>query len=440
MYHERPANAMFPAAYSVFPFGRFYAILAAMDKRFLTFYSDTPKYTHAPGLDVMRQLMTRLGDPQKKLRCIHIAGTNGKGSCACMTSAMLQAAGYRTGLYTSPDLTGPWERMKVNGVDITLESFAEITADVRDACTGLNEPSFFEKMTAAAFLYFAQQGCDCVVLEAGLGGRLDATNIIDAPVVSVIMPIGLDHTAQLGNTLAAIAGEKAGIVKPGCPVVSAPQPAEAMAVIQERCDAVNTPLRVVDINNLHLLSRSLSCQRFDYGEMKNISISLLGDHQLQNAAAAIEAAKVMGLEEISIRAGLAKASWPCRFEYIPGTPPFILDGAHNGHGTAALAAALRTYFPKQKLTFIMGVMADKDWQTMTERMEPLAARFICLAPEGERALPAEVLAGSLSVPARTAGTPEEAAALARQYPDPVCAFGSLYYVGALRQFLKDGMI
>ncbi len=410
-----------------------------MDDAFLQFYTATPKFTHAPGLEVMDALCARLGDPQRELRCVHIAGTNGKGSCAAMVCAMLRAAGYRTGLYTSPDLTGPWERIKVDGVDITLPELRAVTQRVKAACAGLEEPSYFEKLTAAAFLYFAERRCDYVVLETGLGGRLDATNVIKRPAVSVIMPIGLDHTAVLGDTLTAIAGEKAGIVKPGCPVVCAVQPPAAEAVIRARCADAGAPLRVVDINKVHPLSHSLAGQRFDYGDMEDLSLALLGRHQAENACAAVEAGRTLGLSEADIRAGLAAAHWPCRFEYVPGAPPFLLDGAHNGHGAAALAAGLAEYFPRTRFTMVMGVMKDKSWEEMLDILSPLAVRAVCLAPEGPRALPAAELAAAFTargVPAEPAGGLDRVLALCRAHDEPVCACGSLYYIGYLRRMLK----
>ena len=405
-----------------------------MDRDFLQFYTDTPKFTHAPGLEVMERLCARLGDPQRRLRCVHIAGTNGKGSCAAMVCAMLRASGRRTGLYTSPDLTGPWERIKVDGVDIDLKDFAAVTEQVKAACGGLEELSFFEKLTAAAFLYFAGRRCDTVVLEAGLGGRLDATNVIEKPAVSVIMPIGLDHTAVLGGTPEAIAGEKAGIIKPGCPAVCAPRTPEAEAVIRARCGAVGAPLHLVDITQIHPLSHDLSGQRFSYGDMDDIGLALLGRHQVENACAAIEAGRALGLCEADIRRGLATVRWPCRFEYIPGAPPLLLDGAHNGHGAGALAAGLRDYFPGRQFTVLMGVMEDKPWREMVDVLTPLAARFVCIAPEGPRALPAETLAAAVrGVAAETANGLDQALALCRAHEEPVCACGSLYYIGYLRE-------
>lgn len=404
--------------------------------KFLEFYTETPKYTHAPGLDVMRSLMARLGEPHRALRCIHIAGTNGKGSCAAMTASVLQAAGYRTGLFTSPDLLTMAERIRVNGVNITTCDFAGITARVQAACKGLEEPSYFEKITAAAFLYFAETNCDYVVLETGLGGRLDATNVIEASACSIIMPIGFDHTGVLGHTLSAIAAEKAGILKPGSSAVCACQAPEAMAVIQKVAGENDVPIHLVDITKACTLSHSSSGQMFSYGNLENLELSLLGPHQIQNACAVLEAARVLGIGETAIRTGLKTVKWPCRFEYLPGTPPFLLDGAHNAHGAAALAAGLREYFPGQKFTMVMGVMADKDYSDILALMEPLAERFITLAPNSPRALPPGELAAMIkTVPAVTAGSLDEALVLAKGYGAQVCAFGSLYYIGTVRKKL-----
>lgn len=405
---------------------------------FLDFYTATPKYTHAPGLDVIKALMARLGVPQRRLRCVHIAGTNGKGSCAAMTASVLQAAGYRTGLFTSPDLVTMTERIRINGVNITMSDFADITARVKAACRGLEEPSYFEKITAAALLYFAEQGCDYVVLETGLGGRLDATNIIESPVCSVIMPIGFDHTGVLGDSLPAIAGEKAGILKPGCPAICAPQEKDALQVLQQAAAEKNVPFLVIDITKIIPGSHSPAGQVFSYGDMERIELSLLGRHQVQNACAVIETARILGIDKGAIRAGLKAAQWPCRFEFFPGTPSFLLDGAHNAHGAAALAAGLREYFPGQKFTMVMGVMADKDYTDILALMEPLAERFITLAPDSPRAMPpAELGAMVRTVPAAAADSIGEAVAMARAYGDPVCAFGSLYYIGTVRALLTE---
>ena len=422
---------------SSFPFANGCDIIRNMDGHiFLRFYTDTPKYTHEPGLSVMRELMRRLGDPQDQLRCVHIAGTNGKGSTAAMTAAILRAAGYRCGLYTSPDLTGLWERIKINGVDITLSELSDMTDRVRHACEGLPEPSYFEKITAAAFLYFMEQQCNSVVLETGLGGRCDATNLIKDPLCSVITPIGLDHTAQLGNSLSSIAGEKAGIIKPGCPVVCAPQKEEALHVIQQAAEDNRSPFHLVDITSINILSRSPSGQVFSYKDMQDISLPLLGDHQTVNAACAIKAAQLCKIGAAEIRAGLKSAVWPCRFEYFPGKPPVILDGAHNAHGAAALTEGLRTYFPGQRFTMLMGVMADKDVSGILALTEPLAERFICLAPDTARALSPDALSAMIqSTPTQIAQSPDDALRQAKAFPEPICAFGSLYYIGELRKLI-----
>ena len=243
---------------------------------------------------------------------------------------------------------------------------------------------------------------------------------------------------MLGDTLAAIAGEKAGILKSGCPAVTAVQPPEALTVIQDRAMTVGAPLHKVDITKLSLLSRFPAGQRFSYDGMEDVFLPLLGRHQAENACAAIEAGRALGLDDDAIRAGLRAAQWPCRFELMATDPPFVLDGAHNGHGAAALAAGLKEYFPAQRFTMVMGVMADKPWREMLALMEPLAARFICIAPEGPRALPAADLAAAIqTVPAETADTLPEALAKCRAHGGPVCAFGSLYYIGQLRELLKE---
>ncbi|MCC8356975.1 MAG: bifunctional folylpolyglutamate synthase/dihydrofolate synthase, partial [Oscillospiraceae bacterium] len=372
----------------------------------ITYYTETPKDTHEPGLSVMEALMARLGNPQASLRCVHIAGTNGKGSCAAMLSAVLRAAGYRTGLFTSPDLNGLWERIQIDGESISLSALETVTGQVRQAAVGLPEPSFFEKLTAAAFLYFQQERCDYVVLETGLGGRLDATNIIQNPACAVIMPVGLDHMDRLGPDIAAIAGEKAGIIKPGCPVVCAGQPPEAEAVIRAVSQEQGAPLYMTREDQLTVLSESPVGQVISYDGLEHISLSLAGAYQRRHVCAASETARVLGVEEQALRAGLAGARWPGRFEYFPGSPPFLLDGAHNPHGAAALAQGLARYFPEERFTFLLGAMADKDCQGIVDALEPLAARFICLAPDSLRAMPPADLAALVR-----AAPPQGAAAL-----------------------------
>ncbi|MCD7748837.1 MAG: bifunctional folylpolyglutamate synthase/dihydrofolate synthase, partial [Oscillospiraceae bacterium] len=276
------------------------------------------------------------------------------------------------------------------------------------------------------------------VLETGLGGRLDATNIIQSPVCTIIMPVGLDHMDRLGPDIASIAGEKAGIIKPGCPVVCAGQLPEAEAVIRAVSQERGAPLYMTREDKLTVLSESPAGQVIFYDGLEQISLSLAGAYQSRNVCAVIETARVLGVEEKTLRAGLAGARWPCRFEYFPGSPPFLLDGAHNPHGAAALAQGLARYFPEERFTFLLGAMADKDCQGIVDALEPLAARFICLAPDSPRAMPPADLAALVhAASARCTVSLEEAVTLARRHQEPVCACGSLYYVGALRKKLME---
>lgn len=403
----------------------------------LEFYQNAEKFRHEPTLERMKALLHALGDPQKKLRFVHIAGTNGKGSCAAMLSSICRRSGWRTGLYTSPHLWEFCERIQVDGVNITHDDIARLTQTIANAAASLPPLNFFERVTALGLLYFAEQDCDIVIFECGLGGLYDATNVIEAPEISVIMPIGLDHTAVLGSTLAQIAGEKAGIIKPGCPVVCAQQEPEALAVIEKRCREQNAPLHMVDINSIAPLSDSLDGQAFRYRE-RTLRIALLGTHQPENAAAAVECAQLLGLGDEAIREGLSAARWPCRFEVVERKPPFILDGAHNPHGAAALAKGLRRHFPNERFCFIIGCMADKDADGILAALLPLAQCVYCVAPDSERALDAAALAARiqtvLAIPCASAA---EAIDRARKDQRPVCACGSLYLTGAIREQVKN---
>lgn len=403
----------------------------------MNFITALGKFSHAPGLSFMRALSRALGEPEKGRAFVHVAGTNGKGSTSAMIAAISRAAGLKTGLYTSPDLTDIRERIGVNEVNITKEDFARLTtpiARVADTVSGL---SYFEALTALGFLYFAEQSCGLTVLECGLGGRYDATNIIETPRCSVIMPIGLDHTAVLGDTLPKISAEKAGIIKPGGAVVCAPQRSEALPVIEAACRTQGASLQMVDINKIRSVETSSDGQVFSYKEYKNLHISLLGAYQLQNACAAVEAAQVLNLTERAVREGLVAARWPCRFELARKAPPFILDGAHNPQAALSLADGLCAIFPGQRFVFLMGIMADKDYDAVLRVMEPLAERFVCFTPDSPRALPAGELAAHVrGVPAMAAQSLEEAVSICLNSEKPVCAFGSLYYIGYVRKLLQ----
>ncbi len=402
------------------------------------------------GLSSIGALLARLDNPQDKLRYVHVAGTNGKGSVCAYLNAILQAAGLKVGLYTSPFIQRFTERIQVNGKEISEEAIARITTRIKAAISdmeaeGLESPTEFDLVTAMGFAYFAEQGCDIVVLEVGLGGRLDSTNIIKMPEAAVITRLGYDHTEVLGNTLEQIAFEKAGIIKPGCDVVLYPQPPEAGAVFEEVCSERNARLHKIDLSGIRLTEFGLWGQQFAYAGFGEFRISLLGEHQLANAALAINASRLLQskgfpVTEDAIHAGLLSARWPGRMELLQSNPFVLVDGAHNVQGVAALKQGLQQYFPGKPIIFLVGVLADKDYGDMMREVAPLAERFLTIAPESPRALSAAALAEHLRQykrPVQAFLTLEDAIAegLRRCGGDGVlCAFGSLYYIGKVRAY------
>ena len=398
------------------------------------------------GLARMQELMRRLGDPQNRLKYIHVAGTNGKGSVSTLLAGVLQAAGYKVGLYTSPHLCRYTERFVVNGAEATDEALCAVAGPVRDAVDAMGEdcPTEFERVTALAFCYFAAQNCDIVVLEVGLGGRLDATNVIPAPELAVITHLGLEHTAVLGSTLEEIARQKAGIIKPGCEVVLYHQTPAAEAVVAEVCQALGCPLTVTDPARMQPLGRDLSGQRLRY-RGRELFLRLPGRYQAYNAALALDAidrliARGWRISEDAIAAGLAKAVWPARFELLSRAPLVLLDGAHNPNGVSALSEALSDALPGQKLIFVMGVMADKDFGDMLAMLAPYMSELIAVQPDYYRALSSAALAetarGQLSLPVTDGGTVPRGVALALEKAGEegaVCICGSLYMAGEVRQ-------
>ena len=398
-----------------------------------------------PGLDRMAALLALLGDPQKQLRFVHITGTNGKGSTAAMLAAVLTAAGYSTGLFTSPHLRRYNERIRVDGREISDGELSALLEEVRPLLARLGEkPSQFELLTALGLLYFQRKGCDLAVLEVGMGGRLDPTNVIPVPEAAVITAVGLDHTAYLGTTVPQVAGEKAGIIKPGCEVILSHQNREVLDVVAARCADTGARLTVTAPEALTVTAHSLDGQRFSYRDRQDLRIALLGPYQTQNAAAALDAADALRrrdwtIPEEALRQGLTSASWPGRFEVLQRRPDLIVDGAHNPNGAAALADCLRTYLPNRPVTFVMGVMADKDSAGMLDLMAPLARSFVTVTPDSSRALDAAALAADIrsrfGLTVRDAGTVEDGVALALSDAGPedaVCVFGSLYQVGTVR--------
>lgn len=414
-------------------------------------YEEALTYIHSvcwkgsiPGLSRTRELLDRMGNPEKKLKFVHIAGTNGKGSTAAMTASILEQAGYCTGLYTSPYLVRFNERMSVNGEDIGDQELADITEFVRPHAEAMaDHPTEFELVTAIAMEFFARRGCDIVSLEVGLGGLLDSTNIIDPPEVAVITNIGLDHTEVLGKTLPEIAGNKAGIVKEGCQVVTYRGEPQVEAVFEEVCRQRHAQWRRPDFDAISLESHSFVGQVFSYGPYEHLELPLLGDHQLKNAAVVltvVEALRARGwkISQENVREGLRTVKWPCRFELLRRDPVFIVDGGHNPQCLEALGRNVRDYLGGRELTALTGVMADKDYTLMYEEMEPMVSRFITVTPDNPRALPAAELAEFLKrygKPVTACDTVEQgvAEAIAQAGPNgTVLAFGSLYMAGTVR--------
>ena len=397
-----------------------------------------------PGLERIERLCTALGEPQNKLRYIHIAGTNGKGSCAAMLASVLKAAGYRTGLYTSPYLFRFNERMQINGEQIPDAALAEIVSRIKPVADSMEDdhPTEFELMTAAAFLWFAEENCDIVVLETGLGGRFDATNIISAPEVSVIMNIGLDHTGVLGDTVEKIAFEKAGIIKENRPCVVYEQQASVIDVIKEQCVLKGSELTVSNFSALEQIFDSLDGQAFLY-KGTSYALPLLGEHQMKNAAVVIDCVEKLcelgwDISPDALERGLYAVSWPARFEVVSDEPYFVVDGGHNPQCAQTVRDNLLRYFPDKKRVLLVGVLADKDYEGLVRILDEAADMYVCVSPESDRALSAKDLADKLRPLGKEVmyfDSIEEGVAAARSAAGEdgmVCAVGSLYMAGPIR--------
>ena len=402
---------------------------------------------HKPGLARTRALLAALGDPHKQLRFVHVAGTNGKGSTAAMLDSCLRCAGYKVGLFTSPYIIRFNERVQVNGAPIPDGDLVRLVEQVRPAAAAMADvPTEFELITALGMLYFAQQRCDIVVLEVGLGGALDSTNVIDPPECAVITALGMDHVKELGPTLADIAAAKAGIVKPGSPVVSYGGAPEADRVIAAAAAAQNAPLTVADFSKLTLRAAGLDGQTFDYDGLAGLTLPLLAGYQPRNAAVAIEALRALRgrgwqVPDSAIRQGLAQVRWPGRFELLRREPPFLLDGSHNAHGMRATVESLRARFPGEKFVFLVSIMADKDAGEMLRLLLPLAKAFVTVTAPSPRAIPAAELAARIealggraepadTIPAAVARTDALAAG------GPAAALGTLYFSGEVREAVE----
>lgn len=429
----------------------------------LEFIRSRARFGIRPGLERTERLLRLLGNPEKGLRFVHIAGTNGKGSTASFMHGMLKSAGYRAGLYTSPSLHRFSERIAIGGEPIGAKALARLTAKIRDALEaspapdGL-EPTEFEVATVLAYLHFAESRVDLVVLEAGLGGRYDATNTV-VPEVSVITNVGLDHAEILGPTVERIARDKAGIAKRGRPLVTAAE-GSALAVVESEARSAGSPLYVFGRDFWSVPRRAdESLQEFDYYglglDLGGLRLRMLGRHQTVNASLALCACELLArsgflTRELTLRQGLLGAAWPGRLETLSRLPLVVLDGAHNEPAALALAEAL-VAFGRRSWIFVLGVLADKDVEGIVEHLAPLACRVIATRPENPRAaepgrillaLSAQAGRGRFSGEALPAATVREALRMAVSSASDecgVCVAGSLYTVAEARAaFGEDG--
>ena len=402
-----------------------------------------------PGLGRTNELLEKMGNPHKDLKFVHIAGTNGKGSTAAMTASILRKAGYRTGLYTSPYIYTFHERMQVDGQLISDEDLVAVTEFVKPLADSMTQtPTEFELVSCIAFEYFKRKGCDIVVLEVGMGGALDSTNVIDCPEVAVITNIGLDHTDVLGSTLEEIAMNKAGIFKEGGNAVIYRGTPSVEAVFEQVCQEKNVSLKKADFDSLELTSHDLFGQVFSCGKYKNLQLPLLGDHQLHNAAVVLAVADTLiekgwNISRQNIYDGIRDVSWPGRFDIVCRDPLFIIDGGHNPQCLEALVKNIEDYLTGRRVIALTGVLADKDYGDMYKPVMPLIEQFVCVTPPNPRCLSAQDLAEHLRAVGATATACQQirdgvrkAMELAGQDGVVLC-FGSLYTIGSIRDALLE---
>ncbi len=359
-------------------------------------------HSSTPGTGRMTELLHALNDPQDSLSCIHVAGTNGKGSTCAMLDSILRAAGYRVGLFTSPYIRAFAERIRINGQNIKDTELASLTEEVKKTVMALDiKVTEFELITAIGFLYFKQQKVDYVVLEVGLGGRFDPTNVIKKPLLSIITGIDFDHTALLGNTIQEIAAEKAGIIKEGCPCLYGGEENAAYRTIRTFADMRHAPFYTVDRSSYRKTEADLSGTVFDFDQYQNLHLSLLGSYQPYNATVVLTAIDILGQRGISIpeeavRQGLANTRWMARFELLATDPIVIYDGGHNPQGVTAAVKSIREYFPEQQVNILSGVMTDKDFDAMVEELKGVCRRVFTVTPQTPRALSAQEYAAQFA--------------------------------------------
>ena len=411
----------------------------------------TPAFPGKPGLERMQQLLERLGNPHRGLRCVHVAGTNGKGSTCALLAGILSAAGYRTGLYTSPHLTDFAERIRVDGQEIphgAVVRLAERVMAEAEHCRAAGAPlTEFELITAMAFLWFREQACEICVLETGLGGRCDATNVVEAPEATVVTSISLDHTKILGDTVEQIAFEKSGILKRGVPCVCYPDlPRAALGVIRMTAQVQGASLLVAPLKDLTFVDASLHGTRLLTETSLPLTLPLLGEHQMKNAAVVLACVKELRgrgwqISDEALQQGFASVSFPARMEVLSESPAVILDGAHNPEGTAALAKAIKRYVTKKRMIGVCGMMADKNVREAVRKLDGVMEKDYTVSPDSPRAMSAADLAAEWEkrrIPAEPAASLEEALrkALAEGAERGVLVCGSLYLAGEARPLLK----
>ena len=421
------------------------------------YIENSMKFGCRPGLERTAKLLELLGNPHKRLRTVHIAGTNGKGSTTAMVANTLKCAGYKTGMYISPHLYKNTERMSIDGVQISEDDFtqyAEIVIEKLEYMrnNGMEEPTQFETLTAMAFLYFEEKKVDFAVIEVGLGGAYDATNVIDA-AVSVITSISYDHTDILGDTIEKIATEKAGIIKENNVTVLYPQRyPEAVPVIEKICAEKNSTLVRVAENAAIPKAFNIEGQTFDYINegisLNDMVLPLLGDHQLKNAATAITTLLQIdklgySIPEAALREGIRTVAWPCRLSLVKKDPIIIIDGAHNEDGIDSLKTALEKYFSDKKIIFVIAMLKDKNYKYAIEQLMPLAHGAIATEPVSDRALPAQSMADAIKpycsdvVAEKDIHQAIKKAAAKCDNDSMICICGSLYMAGSAYEFIVD---
>ena len=420
------------------------------------YLDELSKYGSVLGLDTIRGLLRELGNPQDDLKFIHIAGTNGKGSVLAYTSTILSEAGYRTGRYVSPTVISYLERIQIDGTWISEDEFAELTEKVKEAiarmkAAGEESPTVFEAETAIAFLYFKKRQCDLVVLEAGLGGLLDATNIIRTPVCAVFATISVDHLGVIGNSLEEIAQNKAGIIKPGCTVVSAKQKESVHRILAETASENGCCFEEAQPELMVISDDSYRGISFSYKGYEKMHSPLAGQCQRENLATALEVISSLNqlgyrITQEQVRSGLEKTRWTGRFTCLSEAPLFFMDGAHNEDAALKLRASIERYFPDRKKFLIMGVFKDKEYEKIASILCPLAECVYTInLPNKERTLPAEKLAEAVKEycpNVKTEESMEDAVSDAfekagnLQEETVILACGSLSYLGAIRQIVK----